>query len=115
LVLLFVLLLRAYVPLGYMPSAGAPWSLEICPEGMAVGVMAHHHHEQDGSAPDTHGHFAHCPFGAVPGAGPVSHLPGITPAAAPAFATRDDFTPTFWSSSQARSHRARAPPPASHV
>ena len=66
--LLAMLLLRAYVPVGFMPASGTPFLLELCPGTASLPMPAHHHH------PDTHGHFDHCPFGSSPAAGPVSQL-----------------------------------------
>jgi hypothetical protein len=67
--LLALLLFRAYIPAGFMPAAGAPFLLELCPSVVA-GMPAHHqHHHPSGS----HADFEACPFGSAPGAGPISH------------------------------------------
>jgi hypothetical protein len=65
--LLALLLFRAYVPVGFMPASGAPFALQLCPSATA-GMPAHAHHH-DG----THADFESCPFGSAPGAGPISH------------------------------------------
>jgi hypothetical protein len=65
--LLALLLFRAYIPAGFMPADGVPFALQLCPTGMA-GMPAHLHHHAG-----THAEFELCPFGSVPGAGPISH------------------------------------------
>jgi hypothetical protein len=65
--LLALLLFRAYVPAGFMPADGVPFALQLCPTAM-VGMPAHLHHHAG-----THAQFELCPFGSVPGAGPLSH------------------------------------------
>jgi hypothetical protein len=103
--LLLALLFRATVPVGFMPSGEGPFALQICPEGMPSGIHAPHLHHGG-----SHGHFEHCPFGSLPGAGPLSHAFGIAslpPAAPPA-------APVFDSPRLAirleRAHAPRAPP-----
>jgi hypothetical protein len=64
--LLALLLFRAYVPAGFMPANGVPFALELCPAAMA-GMPAGHHH------PGTHADLPACPFGSAPAAGPISH------------------------------------------
>jgi hypothetical protein len=67
--LLALLLFRAYIPAGFMPAAGAPFLLELCPS-VAAGMPAHHqHHHPAGS----HADFETCPFGSAPASGPISH------------------------------------------
>ncbi|HEY6618830.1 MAG TPA: hypothetical protein VIY68_04730 [Steroidobacteraceae bacterium] len=102
--LLALLLFRAYVPIGFMPADGVPFALQLCPAAMA-GMPAHLHHHAG-----THAEFESCPFGSVPAAGPVSHhidfqTAGPAPAqqtvgyAAPAFTDRLEHT-----------HQPRGPP-----
>jgi hypothetical protein len=69
--LLALLLFRAYIPAGFMPAAGAPFLLELCPSVVA-GMPAHHQHHQHHPS-GSHADFETCPFGSVPGAGPISH------------------------------------------
>ncbi|HEX3913855.1 MAG TPA: hypothetical protein VHW71_10140 [Steroidobacteraceae bacterium] len=69
--LLALLLFRAYIPAGFMPANGMPFALELCPAAMAMsmaGMPAHLHHHAG-----THADFESCPSGSVPGAGPISH------------------------------------------
>ncbi len=40
-VVLAALLFRAYIPVGFMPAAGAPFRLELCPAS-GTPVPAHH-------------------------------------------------------------------------
>lgn len=46
--------LRALIPAGFMPSAGHPFTLSICPEGLTVGLPAA---AEDGSS--RHAHAGH--------------------------------------------------------
>jgi hypothetical protein len=63
--LLALLLFRAYIPVGFMPASGVPFALQLCPAG--TEMPAHPHHHAGG-----HGDFESCPFGSAPGAGPIS-------------------------------------------
>jgi hypothetical protein len=65
--LLALLLFRAYVPAGFMPADGVPFALQLCPAATAE-MPAHLHHHAG-----THAEFELCPFGSVPGAGPIAH------------------------------------------
>jgi hypothetical protein len=80
LLLLVLLLFRAYIPAGFMPASGVPFALELCPVGLAGMPAAHFlHHAGTPDHPGTHDHtgshadFAACPFGSAPAAGPISH------------------------------------------
>src|SRR5260370_8514119 len=74
-ILLAMLMLRAYVPVGFMPAGGTPFLLELCPSAApmpsSLGVPAHHGHHHHA---ETHVHFENCPFGCAPAAGPASRL-----------------------------------------
>jgi hypothetical protein len=72
--LLALLLFRAYIPAGFMPANGVPFALELCPAAM-LGMPAHMHHHAG-----THADFEACPFGSAPGAGPLSHHVDFEPA-----------------------------------
>ena len=72
-VLLVALLLRAYVPVGFMPASGTPFLLELCPAAFSVPSEHAHHH------PGDHGHFENCPFGSAPAAGPISQVVEFSP------------------------------------
>ena len=83
--LLALLLFRAYVPAGFMPASGVPFALQLCPAGMQGMRLARVHHQgthdHDGTLdhlgirdhPGTHADFERCPFGSAPAAGPISH------------------------------------------
>jgi len=66
---------HALIPQGFMPAAGRPWSLEICPEGFPAQLLRHAGHHHDGR---THSYTEHCLFGSAPTSGPVLHLPLLT-------------------------------------
>jgi hypothetical protein len=65
------MLLRAFIPVGFMPASGAPLSIEICPEGFPAGLLTHadHRHHHDGQR---HGRSEHCAFGTSCGGGPLA-------------------------------------------
>ena len=67
-VMLGAFAVRALVPEGFMPAAGAPLALEICPEGLGplpFSHLAHHHHGTPGA------HGEHCVFGSAGAGGPA--------------------------------------------
>ena len=102
--LLALLLFRAYVPVGFMPANGAPFALELCPTAMA-GMPAHAHHH-DG----THADFESCPFGSAPAAGPISHhivFASAGPTPVPRMAAVDTLPPAHRAQ---RTHQPRGPP-----
>jgi hypothetical protein len=68
--LLALLVLRAYVPAGFMPASGTPFLLELCPAALAAEMPASHAHHHSG----THSNLDTCPFGSAPAGGPVPHL-----------------------------------------
>jgi hypothetical protein len=105
--LLVMVLLRAYVPTGYMPLYGSPLHLQVCPTGMPAHSME--------PAPDTHpaggaAHVSDCPFGHSPVAGPIADGVAFSCAQAAlsepvlAFDTRPAGVRLL------RAHQARAPP-----
>jgi hypothetical protein len=101
------LLLQAYVPAGFMPAAGAPGLLMLCPTGLPAALLGHLHHHH----PDGHAGFEHCPFGSAPagttGAPPIA----IVPPERLAFALPPPAPTARLGIKPARAHRARAPPP----
>ncbi len=103
-----MLLLRAYVPTGFMPQSDNPLQLQVCPTGMPMHAMM-------SPAPATHptgsaAHVADCPFGHSPVAGPIGERLALSSAqpvySQPALAF--DSRPAGVRSLCA--HRARAPP-----
>jgi hypothetical protein len=103
--LLALLLLRAYVPVGYMPARGAPFLLEICPAGLMVG-MAHHAHQHGGS----HAEFENCPFGSTPGAAPISSHLDFAASGQVAVPLIFALDSPLYQAKLARAHQPRGPP-----
>ncbi|HWJ37112.1 MAG TPA: hypothetical protein VNR70_17725 [Steroidobacteraceae bacterium] len=104
-ILLALLLLRAYVPVGFMPASGTPFLLELCPAAAPMSAHpAHHHHA------DTHGHFENCPFGSVPAAGPLSHVIAFEPPTSIASQPVVALEPSRIGVRPQRAHQPRGPP-----
>jgi hypothetical protein len=99
-------LLRAYVPLGFMPASGAPLLLEICPQGLHMPVSAQHLHHNSGN----HGHFENCPFGSAPASGPISHFVSFQVGGQVASPLMLAYAPSLLGVRLQRAHQARAPP-----
>jgi hypothetical protein len=83
------LLLRALIPVGFMPVATADGlSIEFCPDAGplpaaasgAADPHAHHHHHQGGPDPSSASHHAPCPFAA---SATLAAAPEAASAAAP--------------------------------
>ncbi|MFI4890918.1 MAG: hypothetical protein ACHQIL_10340 [Steroidobacterales bacterium] len=118
--LLVMLLLRAYVPTGFMPQSGSPLQLQVCPTGMPMHSMRSQAMHHAGTmamepAPGKHStgtadHASDCPFGHSPVAGPVADgvvLSSVQPVFSRpllAFDSRPAGTRSL------RAHQARAPP-----
>jgi hypothetical protein len=103
--LLWVLLFRAYVPVGYMPASGAPFLVEICPSGLPMSAMHHAHHHAA-----SHADFEHCPYGSAPAMGPVSQpleLAAATRIVSPSVNVLPLSRPT---ARPERAHQPRGPP-----
>lgn len=129
--LLGMLLLRAYVPVGFMPASGAPFLLQLCPAAGALPMEGHRDMSVDppmdmsqgmdmakGTAmpmgmdhgSHQHGHFDQCPFGSAPATGPLSQFLVLEPAGlAPSF-TPVDFPSAVPSQRPQRAHPPRGPP-----
>ena len=112
--LLALLLFRAYVPAGFMPASGAPFALELCPAAAMPmpGHLYHGPHDHPGTHDHlgTHADFESCPFGSAPAAGPISHhiaFASAGPAPVARMADPDSFPPTLRAQ---RSHQPRGPP-----
>ena len=104
--LLAALLFRAYVPVGFMPAAGAPFLLEPCPGTYPSQSLAHHAHHDSA----THGHFENCPFGSAPAAGPIAHIIAFDPPAPVVSRSLPAFEPLRLSARLDRAHSPRGPP-----
>jgi hypothetical protein len=101
--LLALLLFRAYVPVGFMPASGVPFALELCPDAVSMPAHAHHHS-------GTHADFESCPFGSAPAAGPISHdlaLASALPAPLARIVDLDSIPPALRAQ---RTHHPRGPP-----
>lgn len=121
LLLLALLLLRAYAPAGFMPGASNPLELQLCPAGMPAGMQAHMHMHMhmamqahtpapaDGHVHDA-AHGDDCPFGHAPVAGPLGA--GLAHESAPQVPLWADHAGDTPRQAQrlARAHQARAPP-----
>jgi hypothetical protein len=68
-ILLVALAFRALIPVGFMPSADRPLTLEICHAGLLMAPDAQH----QGPHPAGSSQLEHCPFGAAPSAGLLPH------------------------------------------
>jgi hypothetical protein len=82
--LLMSLAIRGLIPVGFMPSTGHPFTLQVCPHaGMPmVGAMSHGaadaaHREHQGRS----SRAEHCPFATSASGAPTPHITqlGITP------------------------------------
>jgi hypothetical protein len=127
--LLGMLLLRAYVPVGFMPATGAPFLLQLCPTAAPIPTalsmdmdphmdmsghraMSGQMHTTMGDGPASHRHDRadECPFGSAPAAGPLSQLhafdtAGPVPSVAPVI-----FQSALHASRPDRAHPPRGPP-----
>ena len=108
--LLALLLFRAYVPAGFMPADGVPFALQLCPAATA-GMLGHSHlHAGMQGHAGMHADFESCPFGSAPGAAPISHHIGFM-AAAPAVVQRAvAFQTSCLSHPTQHTHQPRGPP-----
>jgi hypothetical protein len=104
--LLVALAFRAIVPVGFMPASGHVFALEICRDRLPAQPPAHHSHDQSGA----HAHFARCPFGSAPAAGPISQFAAVVPTALPTAVPIVDFDELRLGVRPDRAHRSRAPP-----
>ncbi len=107
--LLGLLLLRAYVPVGFMPASGHPFQIELCSAALSVDMsampgMAHHHHS------GSHSNFEVCPFGTAPASGPISHIDFFSPAGPIKTDIFGVSTPPLLSERLERAHQPRGPP-----
>jgi hypothetical protein len=115
--LLGMLLLRAYVPVGFMPASGHPFEIQLCSAALsmdmpAMPAMAHHHHsgQHSGSHSGSHSNFEACPFGSAPAAGPISHIDFFAPTGPIKTDVFGIFTPILLSARLERAHQPRGPP-----
>jgi hypothetical protein len=105
-ILLAALILRAYIPVGFMPASGAPFLVELCP-AYAGGASAHHghHHHSQGQAD-----FEDCPFGSAPAGGPISQLVTFEAAGRITSFAETPAEPARPATRLLRTHQPRGPP-----
>jgi hypothetical protein len=106
-VLLAACIFRSYIPVGFMPAAGTPFLLELCP-AYAGGIPAQHEHHHH--AAQTHASFQNCPFGSAPAQGPVSDLIGFEPPGRASAALDISFQPGPRGVRPLHAHQPRGPP-----
>lgn len=125
-VVLAQFLLRAVIPVGYMPAAmaeGGPFALchglsaatieliEAARGDRDTGPQHAHHHPDESDEPDgAHDdRWAHCPLGAGVPVLPIADVPGFGLAPTPATLVRADRVAPL-AANRFRSYLARAPP-----
>jgi hypothetical protein len=64
--MLGLLLVRAYIPAGFMPQGGNPLQLQICSPGTSIAVLL-----RDRQTTGNAAHGSDCPFNHSPVGGPV--------------------------------------------
>jgi len=104
-----MLLLRAYVPVGFMPASGRAFEIELCSAALSMDMpampgMAHHHHSR------SHSNVEVCPFGSASAAGPIAHIDFFFPAGPIKTDVSSVFTPLLLSARLQRAHLPRGPP-----
>ena len=109
--LVALLLLRAIVPVGYMPGSikGDSW-FELCPDGLPQNFVAalkgeHHHHGDSDSAPGV----GECAFGDMLSPQAADTLQSLAAAPICAGFERAQFSSRFCAAARAV-YRSRAPP-----
>jgi hypothetical protein len=102
--LLGLLLLRAYIPTGFMPAPGRPFQLELCQVGLHASLPANHDPHSGGSRTSDS-----CPFGNSPASAPLPAVWAFTPPA-PIASPYAAPLPGPLESRALLAPRARAPP-----
>jgi hypothetical protein len=72
--ILALLLLRAWVPVGFMPSQGGVFRLQLCQADRPLASSPANHGDRG------HGHGDPCPFGSSPPPGPIAQIHAFEPA-----------------------------------
>ena len=104
--LLVALLFHAMIPDGFMPAADGSFALQVCHSGFLTQSGSHDNNRHSGG----HSHVEFCPFGALPGAGPVSHATAFLPSWSIATEARPDLTVSRPFARSERAHPPRGPP-----
>jgi hypothetical protein len=73
--LLVALLFHAMIPAGFMPASDGSFSLQVCHSGFPTPSDTGDSNRHSNG----HSHVEYCPFGALPGAGPISHAAAFLP------------------------------------
>jgi hypothetical protein len=105
--LLALVILRAWVPQGFMPSASGAFQLELCKADLQASLPTQDHHPRDGAA---HHEGAACPFGHASVAGPLGEDWNFV-ASYRSVSEVVAETLSRPSTSPFRTHQARGPPP----
>jgi hypothetical protein len=105
-VMLGLLLLRAYVPVGFMPQNGNPLQLQLCSGAGSVPATPVLLEQATGHA----SHAADCPFSHAPVNGPVGSALAATSAHADFPVSLLPFDARFTGVRVLLAHQARAPP-----
>jgi hypothetical protein len=79
-ILLVTLVLRALIPVGFMPASGEGFSLTICRADLPAPSAP----QDTGRHPGNPLHVEHCAFGNAPAAGPAMEVARVLPTAVPA-------------------------------
>src|SRR5438132_11381726 len=74
-ILLVAVVLRALIPLGFMPASGQGFSLAICRTDFQAPSAPQDTGQHPGRAP----HTEHCAFGNAPAAGPAMQVARVLP------------------------------------
>ena len=73
--LLVALVLRALIPVGFMPASGEGFSLTICRADFPASSAP----QDPGRHPGNPPHIEHCAFGNAPAAGPATEVARVVP------------------------------------
>ena len=76
-ILLVTLVLRALIPVGFMPASGQGFSLTLCRAAFAAPSAP----QDTGPHPGNPLHVEHCAFGNAPAAGPAMEVARVLPTA----------------------------------
>jgi hypothetical protein len=107
-ILLVTLVLRALIPVGFMPASGEGFSLTLCRAAFSAPSAP----QDTGRHPGNPLHVEHCAFGNAPAAGPAMEvarvLPGAVTAAEPILFL---YEPLHINVGLVRVQQPRGPPP----
>jgi hypothetical protein len=104
--LLVALLYQAMIPAGFMPAADGSFALQVCHSGFLTQTGSHDSDRHSGG----HSHVEFCPFGALPGAAPISHAIAVPLSGSIATPSLAELTVTRPFARSERAHPPRGPP-----